>query len=149
MRFMSVLRRNGQNVDHQWKRLWKRWILWKVMNKTKKNWRKWYFLGKFLCKMVFERRVWHTGGKKVLILTRFFPMIYNVHSQWPLLCIKRIWKNSTPLSQVGKKTSSRLTVYPIFSSRLSTTMLNTSGERILPWGFPPWNHSWWDKWPYH
>ena len=54
-------------------------------------------------KLVFERRVWHTGGKKVLILTRFFPMIYNVHSQWPLLCIKRIWKNSTPLSQVGRK----------------------------------------------
>ena len=44
-------------------------------------------------KFAFQRRMWHTWKKKGLILTRFLPMVYHVHTQWPLLCIKKIWKN--------------------------------------------------------
>ena len=49
--FMSVPGKYGQNVDHQWKRFWKRLILRNFMAKTKKCEKKWPFLGNFLCKI--------------------------------------------------------------------------------------------------
>ena len=49
--FMSVPGKYGQNVDHRWKRFWKRCILRDFMAKTKKYEKKWPFLGNFLCKI--------------------------------------------------------------------------------------------------
>ena len=57
--FMDVPGKYAQNVDHQWKRFWKRFILWNFMAKTKKIEKKWPFSGDFLCIFVqnFKRVV--------------------------------------------------------------------------------------------
>ena len=47
----GVAGKYGQNVDHRWKRFWKRLILRNFMAKTKKCEKRWPFLGNFLCKI--------------------------------------------------------------------------------------------------